>query len=182
MRAKKFKDGCKGCGLLSGTEKAVGGIVRLDGKWMLNHYQNDEQGFLGWLVLQPELHTEAWDDLENTELKALGPNIKRIKRAMRKHFSEDNVMRIYVIYLFESPFDEPPGQHHLHIHLIPRFAKLDVLLREYGKPTIDGECISGINSWNIYRLTRLNAFPEEYRWDKQKIEALMEHCRELLER
>jgi len=148
------------------------------------------KGFLGWLALQPELHAEAWDDLEDDELKALGPNIKRIKQALRKHFSEHNVERIYVIYLFESPFDEPPGQHHLHIHLIPRFANLDSLLRE---PTKAG---SGINAWNIYRLSkehsswwrriicprrwRRNAFPKEYRWNKQKIEALMKELRELL--
>ncbi len=154
----------------------MGGIVRLDGQWMLNHYQNDEQGFLGWLALQPELHTEQWDDLEDDELKALGPNIKRIKRALRKHFSDDSVKRIYVIYLFESPFDEPPGKHHLHIHLIPRFAKMDSLLRE---PTNSG---SGINAWKLYQLREelKSDFPEEYRWDGQKIEALMEELRGLL--
>ena len=115
---------------------------------MLNHYQDKEQGFLGWLALQPELHTEQWDDLEDDELQALGLNIKRIKQAVRKHFSGDKVTRIYVIYLFESPFDEPPGKHHLHIHLIPRFARLDSQLRE---TTANG---SGINAWNIYQLTR----------------------------
>jgi len=183
MRTVKDKKGCKSCDWSHGRRKPAGGIVRLDGQWMLNHYQNDEQGFLGWLALQPELHTEQWDDLEDEELQALGLNIKRIKQALRKYFSEDSVKRIYVIYLFESPFDEPPGQHHLHIHLIPRFAKFDVLLREYGKPTIGGKCTSGINSWNIYRLTQLNAFPEEYRWDKQKdtqkVKALMKELRSL---
>ncbi len=39
-----------------------------------------------------------------------------------------------------------------------------------------------INAWKIYSLTKDHAaeFPEEYRWDKQKIEALMKELRELL--
>jgi len=190
MRTNKDKDGCKSCDLSRGRDEPVGGIVRLDGRWMLNHYRDQEQGFLGWLALQPELHTEQWDDLEDEELKALGPNIKRIKQALRKHFSEDNVERIYVIYLFESPFDKPPGKHHLHIHLIPRFASLAPLLKDF--------CFPDINAWNIYQLTgerkysswwqwllcsrwwRRNAFPEEYRWDDQRIEALMKELRSLL--
>ena len=46
MRGEKFKDGCKGCDRSREIDNAVGGIVRLDGRWMLNHYQDKEQGFL----------------------------------------------------------------------------------------------------------------------------------------
>jgi len=86
MRTVKDKEGCKSCDWSHDREKPVGDIVRLPGKWMLNHYQDKEQGFLGWLALQPELHTEQWDDLEDEELKALGPNIKRIKQAFGSVF------------------------------------------------------------------------------------------------
>jgi diadenosine tetraphosphate (Ap4A) HIT family hydrolase len=180
MRAKDDKDGCRGCDISREREKVVGGIVRLDGKWILNHYQQEDQGFLGWLALQPKYHRMEWEELTRRELKTLGPNITRVKQALReywqKHFSADCVKRVYVTYLFESPFDEPPGEYHLHIHLIPRFAKLDSLLRE---PTKAG---SRINAWKLYKLREEheNEFPEEYGWDGQRIEALMKELRNLL--
>ncbi len=171
MRANNYKDDCEGCNLSRERKKVVGGIVRLGGKWMLNHYQNREQGFLGWLALQPELHTEQWDDLEDEELQALGLNIKRIKQALRKCFPKDSIKRIYVVYFFD--WHEQPSEYHLHIHLIPRFASLAPLLKDDRFPDI--------NAWNIYTLASLeNDFPEEYRWDDQRIDALMEKLRSLL--
>jgi len=63
MRTTKDKKGCESCDWAhERKKKPVGDIVRLDGKWMLNHYQQREQRFLGWLALQPELHTEQWDE------------------------------------------------------------------------------------------------------------------------
>ena len=175
MGTKSYKQGCKGCDRSLERDGAVGGIVRLDGKWILNHYQQKDQGFLGWLALQPELHTENWGDLEDEELQALGPNIKQVKQALREywkeHFPKDKVKRIYVVYLFD--WDELPSQFHLHIHLIPRFDKLAPLLKEKG--------VQDINAWNIYRLTsRKNDFPKEYRWSKPRIEELMKELRSFL--
>jgi len=172
MRTVKDKKGCKSCDWSHEREKPVGDIVRLPGKWMLNHYQDKEQGFLGWLALQPQLHTEEWDDLEEDgELEALGPNIKRIKQALRKCFPKDSIKRIYVVYFFD--WHKDPSEYHLHIHLIPRFDRLAPLLTKGEKD---------INAWNIYSLTKEHAadFPKEYRWKKPKIEALMEELRGLL--
>ncbi len=176
MTAMKYKNGCEGCDLSRESDK----IIKLRGGWLLNHCQEQKQAFLGWLILQPRYHRMEWEELTRRELKALGPNIKRVKLALReywqKHFSTDCVKRVYVTYLFESPFDEPPGRYHLHIHLIPRFAKLDSLLRELTKAG------SRINAWKLYNLrtTHTDAFPKEYRWDDQRIEALMKELRELL--
>ena len=49
----------------------------MNGDWILNHY-GGEEGFLGWMALQPRYHREEINQLEVDELEALGGNIKKI--------------------------------------------------------------------------------------------------------
>lgn len=120
---KNYEERCKGCQLSQGLRHPRGNIiVELDGDWILNHYGGNE-GFLGWMALQPKLHRMDLTDLTPDEMKALGGNIQRVERALRSYwsfrFESDPIQRVYVVYFFESFFNSPPTEYHLHIHLIP---------------------------------------------------------------
>jgi diadenosine tetraphosphate (Ap4A) HIT family hydrolase len=186
MGAGIYHDCCKGCRISQGIEepRRGGGIIELDGNWILNHYGGDE-GFLGWMALQPRFHRMELTDLNTDEANALGKNIQNIDLAMRQYwaieFPKDPVRRVYVVYFFESAFEKSSDKYHLHIHLIPRTEKLGDLLREEGK----------VIAWNIYKLSKpnkSNEFPPEYMAqpendeDRRKVEALMTYLRGQLHR
>ena len=59
-------DNCKGCARSQETDA----IVELPGDWIVNHYAGEE-GFLGWLALQPRYHRMAISDLTDDELRHL---------------------------------------------------------------------------------------------------------------
>jgi diadenosine tetraphosphate (Ap4A) HIT family hydrolase len=69
---------------------------------------------VGWLVLKPLRHVDAFADLTVEEATAFGPLTRRITQAMTK------VLHPAKIYL--SMYMEAPAFAHLHVHLIPRFA------------------------------------------------------------
>jgi len=120
---------------------------------MLNHYSGAE-GFLGWLAMQPIAHRLAMGKLSDKEAGALGPNIKRIEKALlkawSKTFPKDPIQKLYVAYFFES------SGYHLHIHLIPRTRNVAPVLRALSKhDTVD--------AWRTPKLSSHPAFPEAYR-------------------
>jgi diadenosine tetraphosphate (Ap4A) HIT family hydrolase len=182
MGTQVYRRNCKGCKRSKGIGEApLGGIIELDNNWILNHY-GGEEGFLGWMALQPRFHRMKLADLEVDELRTLGTNIKNIDSALQKywsmHFKTDPIERVYVVYFFESAFDQPPTKFHLHIHLIPRTKKLRKLLRRKKD--------SKIIAWNIYRLSNLKNFPTEYKigehkeQSNQRVEPLMSYLRSQL--
>lgn len=178
MTTKKYKNGCEGCKISQGFEKRVGGIIDLDGSWILNHYHGRE-GFLGWLVLQPRFHRMKLTDLTEDEVKALGINIQNIERALCQYWSihspRDPIEKVYMVYFHESE------EYHLHIHLIPRSKKL-------GQRNPSEKA-----AWKICKLApRWNGFPRQYRLrakrskkneikiNKQKVVDLMAYLRDFL--
>ena len=180
MGAAEYKDDCDGCKISQGLKERVGGIIELEGDWILNHY-SDEDTFLGRMALQPRYHRmELWE-LTTKEAATLGGNIQKIDIALRQYWSirfpDDPIERVYVVYFFESVFDKPkPTEFHLHIHLIPRAKSLDPLLRK-----ADG---STIIAWNIHKLGKRRDFPQQYRyWTKKgglrrkEVEKLMTYLR-----
>src|SRR5438132_5826342 len=110
MGEKEYDPDCDGCKRSEGNDRIAGGIIKLAGGWVLNQYQGDE-GFLGWMALQPLRHCDTLTKLKAKELNALGRNIKRVELALHKYwqkrFPKDQIKRMYVIYFYESFYDKP---------------------------------------------------------------------------
>jgi diadenosine tetraphosphate (Ap4A) HIT family hydrolase len=147
-------------------------MVSLPGDWTLNHYGGHE-GFLGWLALQPRDHCPEIADLSPRQAAGLGSNLRRINLALREYWSatfDDPIERVYTLYLHEGVFDARPSLYHVHFHIIPRSQRLDALLRSCGE----------IVAWDIYKVSRLAAFPPEYRRDEIGAEHLMNSLKTIL--
>jgi hypothetical protein len=81
VSAKEYDKDCKGCKRSKGCDPVVGGIIQLEGDWILNHYGGDE-GFFGWMALQPRYHRKELTELSTYEARALGENIQRIENSV----------------------------------------------------------------------------------------------------
>jgi diadenosine tetraphosphate (Ap4A) HIT family hydrolase len=160
-----------------------GGIIGLNGDWIVNHYGGDE-AFFGWLMLQPRFHRIEFADLTVYEAEALGGNIQRIDLALRQYwairFENDPIQRVYVVYFRESVFDtSDSGDHglesHMHIHLIPRTIRLGQLLRDISPDKT-------IRAWNIPDIVRLKEadLPPGYKKNNQNMSALVTYLRSSL--
>lgn len=185
MDAEEYKDDCKGCKISRGIEEPTGGIIKLDGNWIINHYGGDE-GFLGWIALQSRFHRMELTDLSANEAKALGSNIQNIDVALRQywsiHFQSDPIRRVYVVYFFESAFEESSDKYHLHIHLIPRterFRPLSIRIEKtHGIEKVEDNV--RLIAWNIHQLSKHQNFPQEYRIGRENVEALMTYLKAYL--
>ena len=184
MAKNRYDPECDGCKRSQKLDNVPGGIAELPGDWVLNQYQGDE-GYLGWMALQPRFHRREFTELETSELQALGEDIKKVELALRSYweaqFPADKVKRVYVVYFYESIYNEPtPTGFHLHIHLIPRTERLGKLLRECQQSPSDPKIKhSSIFAWGIYRVTRHCDFPDEYRYNR-RIESDRKKALELL--
>ena len=102
-------------------------------------------------------------------------NLQFINSALRQYwsatFANDPIERIYTLYFHEGVFDAKPSPYHLHFHVIPRSRRLDALLRACGE----------IVAWDIYKVSKLAAFPAEYRRDEARAEHLMTFLKPVLE-
>ena len=103
-------------------------------------------------------------DLTLDELQFLGPNIKALDNGLtdywRYKYPDDPVIRVYVVYFFESAFQSPPDPEpfHLHIHIIPRFQSLNK--RKRLRTLVDGSsCVDG---WKMPRLAPKQRVPRAY--------------------
>lgn len=104
---------CLTCRLNKGAGRAPGGVIYDDGQWRLEH-AIEPIPMVGWLVLKPLRHVEAFAKLTEAEAASFGPLVRRITRATTA------VLEPEKIYL--SMYMEAEGFAHLHVHLIPRFA------------------------------------------------------------
>lgn len=175
---------CAGCHRSQGLDTIPGGAISLPGDWVVNQYAGGE-GWLGWLALQPRFHREAIAELTESELQALGPNVKALDGALRSYwqlqFPTDAVPRVYFVYFFESAFETPrPAEHfHLHVHVIPRFESLAAALR------CEREGSSWVDGWRAPTLAPDDKVPEPYSrrspmWS-DRVASLMNYCRHELE-
>jgi diadenosine tetraphosphate (Ap4A) HIT family hydrolase len=195
MGAEIYHNDCKACAISRRIEEPCrgGGIIELDGNWILNHYGGDE-GFLGWMALQPRFHRMELTDLNSDEANALGKNIQKIDLALRQYwaikFPTDPVRRVYVVYFFESAFEKSCDKYHLHIHLIPRterFSSLSIRIEKtQGIEKVEDGVL--LIAWNIHQLRQHHDFTpmyqirEENEKNKRKVEALMNYLRGQLHR
>ena len=129
-------------------EKKPGGIIDLEGGWILHHFAGDGV-FLGWMALQPRFHRMKFTDSIDDEAKALGKNIQNINMALCEywsiHFSKDPIEKLYVVCFHESE------EYHIHIHLIPRTKELG------------DEDPTAYMAWKTSERTKTDPFPPEYR-------------------
>ncbi len=104
--------GCYTCRINSGEIAVPGGYIYRDTLWCLEH-SIEPIPLVGWLVLKPLRHVEAFADLTVEEAATFGPLTRQITQAMT------DVLHPKKIYL--SMYMEAPEFAHLHVHLIPRF-------------------------------------------------------------
>lgn len=109
--AEQVERVCLTCRLNRGELPAPGGVIYQDGLWQLQHIV-EPIALVGWLVLKPLRHVEAFADLTLEEASTFGPLTRRITRAMTE------VLHPAKIYL--NLYAEAEGFAHLHVHLIPR--------------------------------------------------------------
>jgi diadenosine tetraphosphate (Ap4A) HIT family hydrolase len=94
---------------------------------MVNHYQNMQEGFLGWLVAQPVNHRMTFSDLTTGELEEFGVAMERLEKALTRAydtmFPDDPVEIVYLVRLGESTLARP-AEWHVHCHMLPRTASM----------------------------------------------------------
>jgi diadenosine tetraphosphate (Ap4A) HIT family hydrolase len=100
----------------------------------------------------------GFHELEKEELAALGKNISGLEKGLRaywlQHFPNDRLELVYAIHFFESQFD--PNEHwHMHVHIIPRFESLKLLM-----PYKSGAV--GADAWKIPTVEKQEGFPRQY--------------------
>ena len=164
------KKNCEGCKILEPESEPTGGVIELGPHWLVNQYGGSE-GYLGWLALQPREHCMELEELTEDAARDMGKAIKVIKSALKDYwgnnFKDDRFDRLYVTYFFDSVFDNNPTKYHLHIHLIPRTKKMRSLISPEGR----------INCWEIYKISKMAGFPEEYFRYEKRVEHLMDELR-----
>ncbi len=108
-------------------EAVDGGIILLGSYWMVNHYQNKEESFLGWLVMQPVEHRMTASEMTRWELEEFGVVAERLEGALKRSldamFPDDPVGIVYMVRLGESTLASP-AEWHLHCHMVPRTASM----------------------------------------------------------
>jgi diadenosine tetraphosphate (Ap4A) HIT family hydrolase len=103
---------CFACDVNAGRRLAPGGTVYEDALWIADH--GVSRLVRGYLVLKPKRHVHELADLEADEAATLGEALRTVLMAMRKALSTE---RIYVCSFAETV-------HHLHFHLLPRYADM----------------------------------------------------------
>lgn len=115
MTQQPRDDGCFTCDVNAGREPAPGGTIYSDERWIADH--GVSRLVVGYVVLKPKRHVHELADLEPDETASLGPALRTVLAAMRTALRPQ---RIYVCSFAETV-------HHLHFHLIPRYAHMPAL-------------------------------------------------------
>lgn len=104
-----------------------GGVIFLGSHWMVNHYSNQKERFLGWLVIQPIKHRMRMSELTVEELKDFGIMVQRLEDALVTTYNashvDDRIEIVYLVRLGESTLGEG-AEWHLHWHLVPRTSSM----------------------------------------------------------
>ncbi len=192
MNAVQQADGCKGCAISREdcSEELVvrighhGGILRV-GKWVLHHYtpRDPNEGFLGWLTLQPYEHREKLSHLSDRERESDGEQeefggiLAAIEEALdaywKKEFLKDPLEHVYVAYFQES-------SKHFHVHIVPRpksFKDLHVCIKACSKFEEIKKTAEEPIGWYIHLASSCPGFPDRYRRNEQNTKRLMDYLK-----
>jgi diadenosine tetraphosphate (Ap4A) HIT family hydrolase len=155
---------CKGCRRAAGMDGVDGGVISLGSHWMVNHYSNEKERFLGWLVVQPIQHRMRMSELTLEELKDFGIMAQTLEDALVTTYNashlEDRIEIVYLVRLGESTLGER-AEWHLHWHLVPRTSSM--------RHKCEG--------WEIVKCRERGLKPEP---SKSEIEEQMKHLRQVL--
>jgi len=106
---------CLGCDVNEDRITPPGGPVLVNELWQADH---ELTPFMrGYLILKPRRHVHYFADLTDHEVDTFGPTLRQLLRAMQSVLAPE---RIYVNSFAETV-------HHLHFHLIPRYAEMPPL-------------------------------------------------------
>jgi diadenosine tetraphosphate (Ap4A) HIT family hydrolase len=104
--------GCLACNVNAGRIASPGGPVYDDGVWRVDHEITPL--VRGYLVMKPLRHVHEAADLTDEEAESLGTVMRTVLAAARAALRPE---RIYICSFAET-------EHHLHFHLIPRYADM----------------------------------------------------------
>jgi len=94
---------------------------------MVNHYSNQEERFLGWLVIQPVQHRGRMSELTVEELKEFGIMVQRLENTLVTTYNashaDDQIEIVYLVRLGKPTLVER-AEWHLHWHLVPRTSSM----------------------------------------------------------
>ncbi|HEY4239180.1 MAG TPA: HIT domain-containing protein [Kofleriaceae bacterium] len=121
-------DDCKLCASLQTASP-----LWSDGLWHLRPI-DPPWGVAGWLLLISQRHCPGPAHFTAEEERTFGSVLARCSRALER---ATGALRIYTAALGES-------QHHLHVHLVPRYASMPL----------------GATGWNVFDLARAAAAGE----------------------
>ncbi len=117
---------CFTCDVNAGRAEAPGGVIYRDPLWLAEH--GVDRLVQGYVVLKPMRHVHEVPDLSPDEAAALGPALRTLMSAMRAALKTD---RIYICSFAEAV-------HHLHLHLLPRYANMPALGPKLVSDLFDG--------------------------------------------
>jgi diadenosine tetraphosphate (Ap4A) HIT family hydrolase len=104
-----------------------GGVISLGSHWMVNHYSNQKERFLGWLIVQPIQHRMNMSEMTVDELKEFGIMAQRLEDVLVTTYNalhaDNKIEIVYLVRLGESTLGER-AEWHLHWHLVPRTSAL----------------------------------------------------------
>ena len=113
--------GCVECAVLRGEKTPPGGFV-LETERFVGHGLLAPSPIRGWVVLAPRRHARWWWELTDAEAAELGPLAKRIFEAQRSALGAEHGYAFAIGDVL----------HHMHLHLIPRYADTPQALRGRG--------------------------------------------------
>jgi len=106
---------CLACDVNAGRIEPPGGAILLDELWQADHELTPL--VRGYVILKPRRHVHHFADLTDGEAASFGPVLRRLLGGMTTVLGPE---RIYVASFAETV-------HHLHFHLIPRYADMPAL-------------------------------------------------------
>jgi diadenosine tetraphosphate (Ap4A) HIT family hydrolase len=106
---------CLTCEANAGRIRPAGGVILATDFWQAEH--GIDRLVRGYVVLKTRRHIHETADLAPDEATSLGPTLQMLLRSMRTALAPE---RVYVCSFAETV-------HHLHFHLIPRYADMPAL-------------------------------------------------------
>ncbi len=132
---------CLACGIVRGARTVPGGVLLSEGGFRL-HALADPTPLRGWLVLTSERHARGWYDLEEGELRALGPLAARVMAAQRSALGAEHVYGFAIGDVVQ----------HFHPHLVPRYPDTPERLR--GRRCFEGRADDMLPDRDVERAAR----------------------------
>jgi diadenosine tetraphosphate (Ap4A) HIT family hydrolase len=108
--ADVVESGCYSCEHNAATDLPARESVVVTPRWRAVHAFNSS--LPGWLVLLPQRHVTALDQLDDDELRELGLLQGRLSAGLRQ--------AVGCVKTYSALFAEAEGFAHLHVHLVPR--------------------------------------------------------------